>query len=74
MCWVGHFYTTNKSRGVSRTTATSKVELFVIIVNGFQPLNIITKSFTLDAAAVLDPPLEVIQIKYTTSNYFKKFN
>ena len=36
----------------------SKVELFVIIVNGFQPLTIITKSSTLDAEAVLDPPLE----------------
>ena len=45
------------SRGGSRTTATSKVELFVIIVNGWKPLTIITKSSTLDVAAVLDPPL-----------------
>ena len=44
------------SRG-SRTAATSKVELFVIIVNGFEPLTIITKSSTLDVATVLDPPL-----------------
>ena len=44
-------------RGGFRTAATSKVELFVIIVNGFQPLTIITKSSTLDVAAVLDPPL-----------------
>ena len=44
-------------RGGSRAAATSKVELFVIIVNGFQPLTIITKSSTLDVAAVLDPPL-----------------
>ena len=29
----------------------------MIIVNGFQPLTIITKSSTLDVAAVLDPPL-----------------
>ena len=29
----------------------------MIIVNGLQPLTIITKSFTLDVAAVLDPPL-----------------
>ena len=44
-------------RGGSRTASTSKMELFVIIVNGFQPLTIITKSSTLDVAAVLDPPL-----------------
>ena len=37
--------------------ATSKMELFVIIVNGFQSLTIITKSSILDVAAVLDPPL-----------------
>ena len=41
----------------SRTPATSKMELFVIIVNGFQPLTIITKCSILDVAAVLDPPL-----------------
>ena len=45
------------TRGGSRTAATSKMERFVIIVNGFQPLTIITKSSTLDVAAVLDPPL-----------------
>ena len=50
---VGTFVT----RGGSRTTATSKMELFVIIVNGFQPLTIITKCSILDVAAVLDPPL-----------------
>ena len=44
-------------RGGSKTAATSKVELFMIIVNGFQPLTIITKSSTLDVTAVLDPPL-----------------
>ena len=44
-------------RGGSRTAATSKMELFVIIVNGFQPLSIITKCSILDVAAVLDPPL-----------------
>ena len=41
-------------RGRSRTAATSKVELFAIIVNGFKPLNIITKCSILDVAAVLD--------------------
>ena len=44
-------------RDRSKTAATSKVELFVIIVNGRKPLSIITKSSTLDVAAVLDPPL-----------------
>ena len=38
-------------RGESKTAATSKVELFVIIVNGVQPLAIITKSSTLDVAS-----------------------
>ena len=42
---------------LSRTAVTSKVVLFVIIVNGFRPLIIITKSSTLDVAAVLDPSL-----------------
>ena len=46
-------------RGRSRTVATSKMEHFVIIVNGFQPVTIITKLFILDVAAVLDPPLEL---------------
>ena len=52
-------FTCSKSeiRGGSRIAATSKVELFVIIVNSFQPLTIITRSSTLVVAAVLDPPL-----------------
>ena len=50
-------YFESGSRGGSRTAATSKVEMFVIIVNGWKPLTIITKSSTLDVAAVLDPPL-----------------
>ena len=48
-----------ESRGGSRTAA-SKMELFVIIVDGFQPLTIITKSSILDVAAILDPPLELV--------------
>ena len=44
------------NRGGSRATATSKMERFVIIVNGFQPLTIITKRSILDVAAALDPP------------------
>ena len=34
-----------------------KMERFVIIVNGWKPLNIITKRPILDVAAVLDPTL-----------------
>ena len=44
-------------RGGSRAAATSKMEFFVIIVNGFQPLTIIIKHSILYAAAALDPPL-----------------
>ena len=56
-------------RGGSRAAATSKMERFVIIVNGFQPLTIITKRSIfhpltiitkrsiLDIAAALGPPL-----------------
>ena len=50
-------------RGGSRPAATSKEELFVIIFNGFQPLTIITKSSTLNVAAVLAPPLNMIKLK-----------
>ena len=45
------------TRGGSRAAATSKMERFVIIVNGFQPLTIITKRSILDTAEALDPPL-----------------
>ena len=48
-------------RGGSRTAATSKVELFVIIVNDWTSLTIITKNSTLDVAAVLDPPVKILQ-------------
>ena len=44
-------------RGGSRTAATSKIEYFVIIVNGLKPLTIITKCSILGVAAVLDPPM-----------------
>ena len=44
-------------RGGSRTAGTTKMELFVIIVNGFQPLIIITKCSILDVETVLDSPL-----------------
>ena len=44
-------------RGGSRTAETSKMELFVIVVNSLQSLTIITKRSILDVAAVLDPNL-----------------
>ena len=44
-------------RGGSRTAATSKMKRFVIIVNGWKLLTIITKHSILDFAAALDPPL-----------------
>ena len=44
-------------RGGSRTVATSKMEHFVIIVNGWKPLTIITKRSILDVAVVLDPSI-----------------
>ena len=47
-------------RGGSRTAATSKRELFLIIVNCFQPLTIIIKRSILDVAAVLDPLLMLV--------------
>ena len=45
------------SRGESSTAATSKMEHFVITVNDWKSLNIITKRSIFDVAAVLDPPL-----------------
>ena len=46
-----------RNRGVSRTTAKSKMEVFVKKVNGFQLLTFATKSFILDFAIVLDTTL-----------------
>ena len=45
------------ARGGSRSAATSKTEHFVVIVNSWKLLPIITKSFIFDVAAVLDLPL-----------------
>ena len=47
-------------RGGSRAAATSKMERFVIIVNGFKPLTISTKRSILDVRAALDPPLNIL--------------
>ena len=40
---------------------TSKMERFVIIVNGWKPLTIITKRSILDVAAALDPSLRLVK-------------
>ena len=57
-----------KIRGGSRTSATFKMERFVIIVNGWKPLTIITKRSILDVAAVLDPSLKIdIFISFQTA-------
>ena len=50
------------TRRGSRTAASSKMECFVIIVNGWKPLTIITKRSILDVAAVLDPPLATMAL------------
>ena len=52
-------------RGGSRAAATSKMECFVVIVNGWKPLSIITKRSILDVAAALDPPLQRITSLYS---------
>ena len=45
------------STGGSRAAARSKMEHFVIIVNGLKPLTIITWRSILDVAAAIDPLL-----------------
>ena len=60
---------TYRIRGGSRTAATSKMERFVIIVNGFLALTIITKQSILNVAAVLDPPLRILDAE----DYLKCF-
>ena len=50
----------NIIRGKSRPAVTFKMERFVIIVNGWKQLTIITKRYILDVAAALDPPLTIV--------------
>ena len=59
-----------------RTATTSKMELFVIIADSFQPLTIIIKSAILDIAAALDPPLlfisrKMVQIERVPFSWFQ---
>ena len=63
-------YTTH--RGGSRAAATSKIERFVIIVNGWKPLTIITKRSVLDVAAALNPPLKHISIYQTFTHIIQE--
>ena len=64
-CSVKHSKVYSKNdKGGSRTAATSKMEHFVIIVNGWKPLIIITKSSIFDVAAFLDPHLIDVDSPY----------
>ena len=58
-------------KGGSRTAATSNMEHFVIIVTGWKPLTVVTKSSILDVAAVLDPPLHSFQIQIISLDSWK---
>ena len=58
-------------RDGSRTAATSKLEHFMIIVNGWKPLTIITKSFILDVAAVLDLSVVVTRNEEFTRSLYR---
>ena len=57
LLWYDKRNEDSTTRDGSRAAATSKMERFVIIVNDFQPLTIITKRSILDVSAALDPPL-----------------
>ena len=60
------------TRSGCRAVATSTMECFVIIVNGWKPLTIITKRSILDVAAVLDPPLLTNSNFNPDSNFFNE--
>ena len=51
-----------KSRGGSRAAATSKMKRFVVKVNAFQPLTIVTKRSILDVVAILEPSLKLLTV------------
>ena len=53
----------SKLRGVPRTPATSKMKLFVTLVNGFHPFTNVTKKSMSDIAGVLETPLIIIHNK-----------
>ena len=78
ICKISHFWVKDNAsdyiifRDGSRTAATSKMECFVIIVNGRKPLTIITKHSILDVAAVLDPSL-ILFLKLDTLSLLKVY-
>ena len=51
--------------GGSRFAVTSRIQHFVIIVNIWKPLIIVTKRSILDVEATLDPPLVTSQVSNT---------
>ena len=55
---------TIKSDTLSRTTATSKIKLLLTLVNFFQPLTNVKKSFIIDVAVVRDTRLQKNQINH----------
>ena len=60
-------------RGGSRTAATSKMEHLVIIVNGWKPLTIVTKSSILDVKEVLDPTLDIKRLSSDRDSVIKLY-
>ena len=56
-------------RGGSRAAATSKMERFVVMVNGWKALTITKKRSTLDVAAALDPPLNMSLVSIFSVNW-----
>ena len=64
----------NVFSGGSRAAAISKMEHFVITVNGWKTLTIVTNCFIWDVAAAVDPPLLLINKNKTkSSNFFFSF-
>ena len=60
-------------RDGSRTAAKTKMEPFLIIVNGWKQLTTITKCSNLDVAAVLDLPL-LLTLIFKSSFDSMKYN
>ena len=54
-------------RDICRAPATSNVELFVTLLNGFQSSPNVTKNYILDVMGVLDPSL-LLRIKMLFQN------
>ena len=61
------FFSIMSASDESRTAATSKMESFMIIFNGWKPLTVITKCSILDVAAALDPLLSTRPQKNNSS-------